>query len=577
VIAVAPWAADLSATSYDKVHARPSRSPGSTTVMGGGLRLTGVRRVHATVAVIALAGLAIRLAVAWRPLASIDRLFIPDDSYYTLSIARSLAHGHGPTVGHAPLTSGFQPLLAFLEAPIFWFIHSPDGGLRAALVLLALCDALTAVWLARIAYRIGWTSAAVIAAGVWALSPFAVANAMGGLETALSTMLAIALVDAWMTVHRRPSTTGWVLCGMVAGLAVLARIDSLLLLALLVGAECLGRRSWCHLRHLVPTAAGTALMLGPWWIYSLLTFGSPVPASGNAVRRLVQLHQLGVRSELAWAAGTVLGAPFTLLTSFRHTLFAHPTVGAALFLGIAAVGAATALLVACGWSAGNDRRFAACLPLFAVGLLGFYSLYLGAIWFDTRYLAPVAAATTLLLAIVGTALWRRDARVARTAVCLLVGGLVVAVALPSDVHYLVATPAGTVDTGYDGAKGYRELAPGVLAAAPSGSVIGSLQSGALGYYNDGRVKVVNLDGVVNSGAARALQNRRLGEYARSQGVQYFADWPYNLGVFITVSSDSRLTPHSFHAVYAAAPQGADIFTLWRIDWTRSGALPQPPG
>lgn len=119
------------------------------------------------VAVVTVIGLALRVGVALRPLQSIDRLFVPDDTYYTLGIARSLAHGHGPRIGGGPLTNGFQPLVAFVEVPIFWFVGSPDSGLRAALVVLAICDALTVVWLARIAFRIGGTPAAVIAASIW--------------------------------------------------------------------------------------------------------------------------------------------------------------------------------------------------------------------------------------------------------------------------------------------------------------------------------------------------------------------------------------------------------------------------
>ena len=57
-------------------------------------------RVDTTVAAIAgitVVGFVLRLAVLVRPVGVIDKLFVPDDTYYTLTIARSLAHGHGPT------------------------------------------------------------------------------------------------------------------------------------------------------------------------------------------------------------------------------------------------------------------------------------------------------------------------------------------------------------------------------------------------------------------------------------------------------------------------------------------------
>ena len=74
--------------------------------------MSGDRRLGiATIAGITAAGFLLRVAVLVRPLGVIDRLFVPDDTYYTLTIARSLARGHGPTVDGHVLTSGFQPLM----------------------------------------------------------------------------------------------------------------------------------------------------------------------------------------------------------------------------------------------------------------------------------------------------------------------------------------------------------------------------------------------------------------------------------------------------------------------------------
>jgi len=142
----------------------------------------------------------------------------------------------------------------------------------------------------------------------------------------------------------------------------------------------------------------------------------------------------------------------------------------------------------------------------------------------------------------------------------------VLVAVAVDARDLVVTPTATADAGFDGAKGYREVAADIIAAAPPGAVVGSLQSGALSYYSGDRIRVINLDGVVDSGAARALAHRRLAAYAASQGVGYLADWPSNLGILLAASSDPQLRASAFHPVYAAAPQGSDTFTLWRVDW-----------
>jgi len=524
-------------------------------------RLLGPATTAITVS--AVVGLVLRLAVVSRPLDVLDRMFIPDDTYYTLSIARSLAHGLGPTMdAGAPLTNGFQPLVAFLETPVFWFIDSPDTGVRVALVLLALCDTITVVWLGRIAHRLGGPLAAGVAALVWALSPLAIAQAAGGLEAALSTMLAVALVDTWMTVRHRPTTGGWVLCGAVAGLGVLARIDVLLLVALLVVGELTRARTRADLRHLVPASVGAAITLGPWWVYSLATFGSPIPASGTAVRRLVELHHLSAGQEAGWGVGTVITAPFLLLRPLRAALFLNSDVGLVAFIVVVLLALVAAVVLARRGRRGDPRRVAAVLPLFAAGLLGFYSLYLGALWFDTRYLSPVNAVATLLVALAAAALWPRRRRRA-AAVGVGVFGLALLASVVGDVRDLVIAPSSTVDIGYDGAKGYREAATETIAAAPPGAIVGSLQSGALTYYAGDRIQVINLDGVVDSDAASALAAHHLAAYAASRGVRYFADWPFNLNVLLATSTGTTLTPSDFRVEHAAQ-QGPDAFTLWQL-------------
>ena len=129
-------------------------------------------RVDATVAAVigvTIVGFVLRLAVLLRPIGVIDKLFVPDDTYYTLTIARSIAHGHGPTVDGHTLTSGFQALLGFLMVPVYWLTDNPDTALRIDLALLVVVDTLTIVVLAWVAYRFAGRVAAVTAAALWAV------------------------------------------------------------------------------------------------------------------------------------------------------------------------------------------------------------------------------------------------------------------------------------------------------------------------------------------------------------------------------------------------------------------------
>ncbi|MGZ8734564.1 MAG: glycosyltransferase family 39 protein, partial [Acidimicrobiia bacterium] len=169
----------------------------------------------------------LRLILVTRPIAVIDRLFVPDDTYYTLTIARSLADGLGPTVDGSTLTSGFQPLLGFLMVPVFWLTDSADAALRVDLVLLVLVDTLTIGVLAWVAWRLAGRVAAVVAAAIWAVSPVAISMALGGLETSLAIFFQVGLVASWIHAASRDDRRSWIVVGAVAGFAVLARIDAL--------------------------------------------------------------------------------------------------------------------------------------------------------------------------------------------------------------------------------------------------------------------------------------------------------------------------------------------------------------
>jgi hypothetical protein len=139
--------------------------------------------------IIFILGLIFRISIVTRDITTLDKLFVPDDTYYTLAISRSLAFGLAPTVDGNTPTNGFQPLLAFLLVPVFMFTNSPDIPLRVSMVLMAIFDSLTILLISKLASRFLKNSPekVALAAGVlWAFSPVAIANALGGLETALA-------------------------------------------------------------------------------------------------------------------------------------------------------------------------------------------------------------------------------------------------------------------------------------------------------------------------------------------------------------------------------------------------------
>lgn len=109
------------------------------------------RSTAATLVIPALLALsfALRALVCLRSVENLDGITIPDDCFYTLHIARSIARGLGPMYGqHA--SNGFQPLFGFLMVPSFWIFHDPLSPVRVALVVGALADTVALWFLARL-------------------------------------------------------------------------------------------------------------------------------------------------------------------------------------------------------------------------------------------------------------------------------------------------------------------------------------------------------------------------------------------------------------------------------------------
>jgi hypothetical protein len=196
-----------------------------------------------------------------------------DDAYITFRYARNLLDGHGLV---------FNPGEAVLgtTTPLFALVLSalglPLGGSEApfpvmALLVSAMADAVTALLLIRMGRRLGSTAAGVATALIWAIHPWSVTFAIGGMETSLF----IALLSATFYLH----LTGQpILAAGTGGLALITRPDALIFLLpifidrILVTIKKEERVGWRE-------AAAFGAPVGLWIIFSTLAYGSPIPQS----------------------------------------------------------------------------------------------------------------------------------------------------------------------------------------------------------------------------------------------------------------------------------------------------------
>ncbi len=199
-----------------------------------------------------------------------------DDAYITFRYARNLVAGRGLVYNPGERVLGTTtPLYTFLLAGLALATGSRDFP-TLALAVNALAGAASVGLLYGLGERFARHQApAAAAALLWAVAPYSVSFAVGGMETDLTVSLLLAA--AYAHVAGRPRVMA-----VLSALALLARPDTAILLGLLWLAliKRVTRNSQPATLH-VPWREGllTLALLAPWLIFGTLAFGSPLTGS----------------------------------------------------------------------------------------------------------------------------------------------------------------------------------------------------------------------------------------------------------------------------------------------------------
>lgn len=498
------------------------------------------------------AGFLYRLGISHRPLAILDGLTIPDDTYLSLTIARNLARGLGPLYGTA-FTNGFQPLWVFLLAPLYTLIpDDPERVLRIALALLAVCETAMIVLVCGFVRRRGRSNlAAALVAGCWAFNPYFVRISLGGLETSLSALAACATLIQLDRVRSADRDRAASLAGLGAllGIAFLARVDAVFLIpavalflvpALRSSAGAVRRA----IRRWVIVGSTAAVVVAPWLLYSYWYTGDVYPVSGRAVR-MVAIGNRGVAPGGLWAFRR-----FLLDTAFRIFLQGHAWL-------LAVLGVLLALVLAVGIR--RIREFATSLeslgPAFVYGLLLFlaYPLHILSFWFFDRYYFPLTIPLLFAVGLTAAFLFRLPG-LQRAGPAFAALAIAATVAFHLSRHETWRLLFSRDDT----TQGYRNIGLWAARHFPPGTRIGSSQTGALGYFAPA-LSVINLDGVVNRECFDSIVERRNIDYIVRTRIEYVLGWKLNID-FIRFYSRRRVD--DFLEPMGRVPG----FQSWGNDW-----------
>ncbi len=490
----------------------------------------------------------VSLFVLSHGLEAVDRGFVVDDAYYTLTIARSLAHGGVPSVDGIETTTGFQPLLALLEVPAFLANASTSAGALWGLGVLAIANLISIVAIARLAFLAGGIEAERVAAVFGALSAVAIIESCVGLEAPLAVATTATTALVFHRFRAAPTVRRALLLGACSGLCVLARIDTAFFLAA-VFTVVLAMR---NLRRSVAACGAALAICGPWLLYCFVKTGRPMPESGAAVLSLTQQSNdlVSVGRRLGFAGGFLAPGTVTDVPDLRQLGIEHPFVGALVGVAVLAALVMTAL------------RAPLAVRLWVLGatvLAPIYVFVIPAIWGYHRYLLSTRFAMTLVLALATTRLLARLGPQVRRGVSGLGSAALALLFVLGIGERFVDSARGTLD----GTTGYRASALATFALVEKGAVVGAMQSGALGYFHPEGVRVCNLDGVVSGEAHRAFVAHHMESRLHACGVTYVADWRVGLNEVFAHS-----TPGSFSmAVVGRGPsQGEHRFHVAKLSW-----------
>ncbi len=429
---------------------------------------------------------------------------VPDDAFYYLEIAGNIATGHGSTFDGINPTNGYHPLWLLFLVPLAWAMRDSFGLVYLVLAAQAvLC--LLAVYVLRRTYR-DRTERDNLPFALLALFsfPLLIDLWLNAMESALILLLLVLLMNRLYAWNRTTAggRAGLVL-GLLAGVITLARLDLGVVVpvaALFVSLAPGPRRSATLGAYLF----GALAPVGAYLLFNRWHYGHAMTVSAY-----VKTASPYLVAGLGYSSPTVWGEVVNTLRIFVESRIYAPL--------LALIAAGTLALLVLLFVAARRRRPDLLPDRPSLALWSFAIVHFLVVLFMQRvnvlfpwYFAPQIIA----LALGGLFVLNRVRVLHYPAVRAGMLALFVAVSVSWTLH-LDRRPENHC-------ANRLLLAQWMNANLPRGSIVGSWDSGAIGYFSVH--PVVNLEGLTNSYAAiEAIRTRGLRQYVLDSGIGYLAN------------------------------------------------------
>ena len=528
--------------------------------------MPAVPRSHVRIlAILLLLGLVVRLGMIWIDfnLLTCGLEVVQDDSMNNYRLARNIMKGWGLSFEPGEKTTSFHPPSVLLILPFMWlFPHSKEVPIQCLLTLYTVISLLTALVIYRAVRALSGPPAALLSAGFWVLAYGVATYSINGADTPVTALFLALSFDYYLRkIHRVEGVPlgRYGVLGILCGLAILSRMDSLALLPAF-GLHIL----WCHrreglagLRRVV--AAGLVMAL------AVAVTSSPIFLTDEMVHGQFQVHNASSNRTLSIVLGhylKALGAKnivemrlegerstplhplvpdldgniypiwwglyvLSVTKSIAVILVKYADVVVTLLLFLLVVfwsalrqgkGMRKSRFRQFLWESGVDRL--SVVLLYGGILYSLYAFYQFSVWHSSRYMYPMALVATFYLGPVGAwalanvVLPRLGGRIPlqRALICLF---LVCFVSLGAQIYWNLYRNL------CEGGNGFIQAARWLNENTPKDAVVGAYQSGYFGYYLDREYH--DLAGKMTISGWNSWISRPGWDYVREKGVDYILD------------------------------------------------------
>jgi len=207
---------------------------------------------------------------------------LTDDAFYYFRTAQQFAAGNGLTFDGIHPTNGVQPVWFLTLVPVYAIFEGIWLPIRVSILLQgAIAMGGAFLFYSAVSTLYDREIATVTTVIAW-FNPYVVFAYLGGHEAAMN-LLAISLILYLLTTMRdwdQLSTFG--LVGIVCGLAILVRLDNVILVAAVSGL-LVGTRAVDTVKKFVVYTATVSVLPVAYGFYNVITFGHLVPVSGKVL------------------------------------------------------------------------------------------------------------------------------------------------------------------------------------------------------------------------------------------------------------------------------------------------------